>query len=116
MLRSFDYAAASVPGPHSPAWAAQCRAAFLRGYVDGELDETEQSVLHAYEADKAIYEVVYEMRNRPDWIGIPLRAVAELATENQDPTELARPTKEGAELARPTKEGAELTSPTREQE
>jgi maltokinase len=84
MLRSFDYAAASVPGPHSAAWAAQCRAAFLRGYVDGELDETESSVLRAYEADKAIYEVVYEMRNRPDWIGIPLRAVAELAADNQD--------------------------------
>ena len=114
MLRSFDYAAASVPAPHSPAWAAQCRAAFLRGYVDGELDETEQSVLRAYEADKAIYEVVYEMRNRPDWIGIPLRAVAELAAENQDPGELASPTKERGELASPTKERGELASPATE--
>jgi maltokinase len=68
------------------------------------LDETEQSVLRAYEADKAIYEVVYEMRNRPDWIGIPLRAVAELAAENQDPGELASPTKERGELASPTRE------------
>jgi maltokinase len=104
MLRSFDYAAASVPSPHSPAWAAECRAAFLRGYVDGELDETEQNVLHAYEADKAIYEVVYEMRNRPDWIGIPLRAVAELAADTQDPGELASPTQERGELASPTRE------------
>jgi maltokinase len=112
MLRSFDYAAASVPGPDSQAWAAQCRAAFLRGYVDGELDEPEQSVLRAYEADKAIYEVVYEMRNRPDWIGIPLRAVAELGTENQEPGEPASPTTERGEPASPTTERGELASPT----
>jgi maltokinase len=82
------------------AWAANCRAAFLRGYVDGELDETGASVLRAYEADKAIYEVVYEMRNRPDWIDIPLRAVAELAGGNQDSNQVSRP----GELASPTKE------------
>jgi maltokinase len=93
MLRSFDYAAASVPGPQSAAWATHCRAAFLRGYVDGELDKTETSVLRAYEADKAIYEVVYEMRNRPEWIDIPLRAVAELAAD-EEPGELTSPTRE----------------------
>jgi maltokinase len=84
MLRSFDYAAASVPGPHSQPWAAECRAAFLRGYTGAELGATEASLLRAYEADKAIYEVVYETRNRPDWVGIPLRALAELAADNQD--------------------------------
>ena len=93
MLRSFDYAAASVPGPHSKAWAAECRAAFLRGYVGTELRATEAKMLRAYEADKAIYEVVYEMRNRPDWVDIPLGAVAELAADNQ-PDEFASPTKE----------------------
>ncbi len=84
MLRSFDYAAASVPGPLCEAWAAECRAAFLRGYTGAELGATEANLLRAYEADKAIYEVVYETRNRPDWVGIPLRAVAELAADNQD--------------------------------
>jgi maltokinase len=93
MLRSFDYAAASVPGPHSKTWAAECRAAFLRGYVGTELRATEAKMLRAYEADKAIYEVVYEMRNRPDWVGIPLGAVAELAADNQ-PDEFASSTKE----------------------
>jgi maltokinase len=102
MLRSFDYAAASVPGPRSTAWAAECRAAFLRGYVAGEFSATEARVLRAYEADKAIYEVVYEMRNRPDWIGIPLHAVAELAGGNQESHQASRP--------------GELTSPAREQE
>jgi maltokinase len=83
MLRSFDYAAATVPGPHSSAWADECRTAFLRGYAGGELSATDVSMLRAYEADKAIYEVVYETRNRPDWVGIPLRAVAALAAENR---------------------------------
>jgi maltokinase len=93
MLRSFDYAAASVPGRQSATWATQCRTAFLNGYVDKKLDGTQASVLRAYEADKAIYEVVYEMRNRPDWIDIPLRAVAELAAD-EDQGELASPTRE----------------------
>ena len=111
MLRSFDYAAASVSGPHSAAWAAECRAAFLHGYVHGELDETEASVLRAYEADKAIYEVVYETRNRPDWIGIPLRAVAELAGENQDSDQVSP-----GEPASRTEKPGEPASRTREQE
>jgi maltokinase len=84
MLRSFDYAAATVPGPHSSAWADDCRTAFLRGYAGGELSATDVSMLQAYEADKAIYEVVYETRNRPDWVGIPLRAVVALAAENRE--------------------------------
>ena len=79
MLRSFDYAAASVTGPGSPSWAAECRAAFLDGYSGGGLSETNAAMLRAYEADKAIYEVVYEVRNRPDWVSIPLGAVATLA-------------------------------------
>ena len=79
MLRSFDYAAASVPGPGSSAWAAECRQGFLDGYSGGGLSESQAAVLRAYEADKAIYEVVYEVRNRPDWVSIPLGAVASLA-------------------------------------
>jgi len=135
MLRSFDYAAASVPGPRSEAWAAACRTAFLRGYTVAELGATEASLLRAYEADKAIYEVVYEMRNRPDWIRIPLRAVADLAAGNGDsggsdsaptfgdikqvptqPGKLASPPSESGELASPPHESGELASPTREEE
>ena len=89
MLRSFDYAAASVPGPDSAGWAQDCREAFLAGYASlgagsaAPSPAEENAVLDAYEADKAIYEVVYEARNRPDWVGIPLAAVAVLATANQ---------------------------------
>jgi maltokinase len=133
MLRSFDYAAASVPGPHSAAWAAECRAAFLRGYAGGELDAADAGILRAYEADKAVYEVVYETRNRPDWVDIPLRAVAVLAADDSDsegsdppptvvdsnqvpPGELASPPKQHSELVNPPQEHGERVSPTREQE
>jgi maltokinase len=79
MLRSFDYAAASVAGAGSPEWARECRTAFLRGYTGGDLDPEQAAAVHAYEADKAVYEVIYEVRNRPDWVSIPLGAVATLA-------------------------------------
>jgi maltokinase len=125
MLRSFDYAAASVPGPYGLAWAAECRTAFLRGYAGGELSAADESMLRAYEADKAIYEVVYETRNRPDWVGIPLRAAAALAADNRDsagsdpPPALEdsnQPPTESGELASPSTERGELVSPSREQE
>jgi len=80
MLRSFDYAAASVPGPTSRQWADACRSAFLDGYAGGELSAADEAALQAYVADKAVYEVVYEVRNRPDWVNIPLAAVAAITT------------------------------------
>jgi maltokinase len=79
MLRSFDYAAATVPGPGSARWLASAREAFLAAYADGPLSDQEQAILRAYEADKAVYELVYEVRNRPDWTAIPLGALRTLA-------------------------------------
>ncbi|HET9871075.1 MAG TPA: phosphotransferase [Propionibacteriaceae bacterium] len=95
MLRSFDYAAATVPGPHSEAWASTCRAAFLDGYAGGSLSPADAAALRAYEADKAVYEVVYEVRNRPDWVSIPLAAVATLSSTSDgsttsDPTSITK--------------------------
>ena len=59
--------------------------AFLRGYVDnsgrtseGALSPEQDLILRAYIADKAIYEAVYEARNRPSWLPIPLGAIARI--------------------------------------
>ncbi|MEU6357095.1 maltokinase [Streptomyces sp. NPDC047072] len=81
MLRSFDYAAHSTDLP-VPGWAEACRAAYCSGYaeVSGVDPRTDPVLLRAYETDKAIYEVVYEARHRPDWLPVPLSAVARYAT------------------------------------
>ncbi|MEU3743481.1 maltokinase [Streptomyces sp. NPDC032198] len=80
MLRSFDYAA-HVEKAARPEWATRCRTAFCDGYgATGLFDPQDIPVLlHAHEADRAVYEVLYESTHRPDWITAPLRAVARLA-------------------------------------
>ena len=89
MLRSFDYAARHSTVGLDPEdrralaaqrWAAECREAFLVGYAEagGEDPHKHAVLLRALELDKALYEVVYETRNRPTWIGIPLGAVRRL--------------------------------------
>ncbi|MEU2427690.1 maltokinase [Streptomyces sp. NPDC007851] len=85
MLRSFDYAAHSAASP-APGWADRCRAAYCSGYAEitGTDPRTDPVLLRAYETDKAVYEVVYEARHRPDWLPVPLSAVRRLATS--DPT------------------------------
>jgi maltokinase len=85
MLRSFDYAACQHgAGPDdawSSAWARTNRAAYCAGYAEGGgADPREDAVLlRAYETDKAVYEVLYEARNRPAWLGIPMAAIRRLA-------------------------------------
>ena len=89
MLRSFDYAArhatvdlpADDPGhARSQAWADQARQAFLAGYAQESARDprTDAVLLRALELDKALYEVVYEVRNRPSWAVIPMAAVHRL--------------------------------------
>ena len=92
MLRSFDYAARHqlltnpVAGPSSSLtakagdWVRRNSDAFCAGYAAaGGLDPAENSVLlRAMLLDKAVYEVIYEARNRPTWVSIPLESIAEL--------------------------------------
>ncbi|PZE29573.1 hypothetical protein DEJ02_06575 [Curtobacterium sp. MCLR17_042] len=88
MLRSFDYVAGALAHDAEPvdaaAWAAEARARFLEGYQRGTGADlaAHSALLDAFELDKAVYEVVYETRNRPDWVGIPLAAVARLVGDS----------------------------------
>lgn len=83
MLRSFDYVAGSLAMSQStPAedWAAAARAAFSAGYSEasGRDIRHDRALVDAFELDKALYETVYEARNRPEWIGIPVAAIERL--------------------------------------
>jgi maltokinase len=89
MLRSFDYAARHqlITRPRAPELAAQASDwvrrnsdAFCAGYAaaDGLDPEQNSVVLRAFLLDKAVYEVIYEARNRPTWLEIPLESLAEL--------------------------------------
>ncbi len=84
MLRSFDYAGGSHeqahPGASARSWVGGCQRAFLAGYAaeSGTDPRGLGGLLTAFELDKALYEVVYEARNRPSWLSIPLDAVGRL--------------------------------------
>ncbi|KUO16616.1 maltokinase N-terminal cap-like domain-containing protein [Streptomyces dysideae] len=83
MLRSFDYAAHSADLA-VPGWTETCRAAYCSGYaeVSGVDPRTDPVLLRAYETDKAIYEVVYEARHRPDWLPVPMAAIERYVTSD----------------------------------
>ena len=112
MLRSFQYAAwsagramidrgAVAPDGTSPldeavrAWAAWLSVAYLHGYLgtargDGTspslLPSTEEEidlVLQAYLLEKTLYELTYELGNRPDWAVIPLAGVRQLLDDSR---------------------------------
>ncbi|MFS8202495.1 maltokinase N-terminal cap-like domain-containing protein [Streptomyces sp. CWNU-52B] len=92
MLRSFDYAAHSLP--EIPGWADACRTAYCSGYAEagGRDPRTDPVLLRAYETDKAVYEVVYEARHRPDWLPVPMAAVRRLARPDRGPAPGPEPT------------------------
>lgn len=84
MLRSFDYVAGSYglshPGESAAEWASVCRRAFVDGYIErsGRDLREHHAILDAFEIDKALYEAVYEARNRPGWLSIPTDAISRL--------------------------------------
>jgi trehalose synthase-fused probable maltokinase len=89
MVRSFAYAGVASEllhgAPAPDGWEQEVRTAYLDGY----LEETDQSLLppsraaverllSVFELEKAVYELRYELDNRPDWVKIPVTGIARL--------------------------------------
>jgi maltose alpha-D-glucosyltransferase/alpha-amylase len=103
MLRSFEYAThvaraelaargvmlddESVLDATTSTWYTTAAHAFLHGYlqaIDGAPfatadDKEVVAALDTYCLEKALYEVDYELRSRPEWAAVPLRGVLRLA-------------------------------------
>jgi maltokinase len=92
MLRSFAYAASAselqrdTPAPEG--WEGRTRESFLTGYfgaVDQSLlppgETASRTLLTIFELEKAVYELRYELNNRPDWVRIPVAGIARLLEE-----------------------------------
>jgi maltose alpha-D-glucosyltransferase/alpha-amylase len=99
MLRSFDYAAVSAlksghiraedaPGlePWSRFWNHWVSVVFLKSYLavapqGGFLPKSKdemKTLLDIYVLEKAIYELGYELNNRPEWVGVPIQGILEI--------------------------------------
>jgi len=89
MLRSFSYAASAASflrAAEAPDdWEAQARAQFLDGYF-GTVDPSllppgaaaAERLLAVFELEKAVYELRYELDNRPEWVRIPVAGILRL--------------------------------------
>jgi maltose alpha-D-glucosyltransferase/alpha-amylase len=99
MLRSFHYAAYAPLlqqarsdeelrffGPWAYYWQKWVSAAFLKRYLEASRNaqfvpqsrEELELLLDAYILDKAVYELGYELNNRPSWVRIPLEGISQL--------------------------------------
>jgi maltokinase len=92
MLRSFAYAASASDlqrgRPAPERWEDRARESFLDGYF-GAVEPTlmppgeapTRTLLSVFELEKAVYELRYELNNRPDWVRIPVAGIARLLEE-----------------------------------
>ncbi len=103
MVRSFHYAAltglanCAPAGGGAPAaddrmesfarlWFASVSARFIASYFDATTaapfiprePEARQSLLECFLLEKAVYELGYELNNRPDWVRLPLAGILDL--------------------------------------
>jgi trehalose synthase-fused probable maltokinase len=106
MIRSFQYAAfaalfGQVPGVPTEGpdaarveawaafWTAWVSAVYLQTYFEEakglrsvpESDRERRLLLDAFLLQKALYELAYELNNRPDWVRIPLRGILSLIAQ-----------------------------------
>ena len=102
MIRSFEYAAGTAvhdaiargaqregsaeraaPGTWADLWSTWVTAAYVKGYREvakgsgfhPETEEEEAALLDAFVLDKAVYELGYELENRPEWVELPLEGI-----------------------------------------
>jgi maltose alpha-D-glucosyltransferase/alpha-amylase len=99
MLRSFDYAALSfLKGGEvrpedlsrsqvlSKSWSFWVSVVFLQSYLESSRskgflpasNEELKSLLDLYLLYKSVYELHYEMNNRPDWVSVPIRGILDI--------------------------------------
>jgi trehalose synthase-fused probable maltokinase len=89
MLRSFAYAATAAEltrdADVAADWERRARDRFLESYLEtveptllpaGEA--AIERLLAVFELEKAVYELRYELDNRPDWVGIPVAGIERL--------------------------------------
>jgi maltose alpha-D-glucosyltransferase/alpha-amylase len=102
MMRSYHYASesalrsgrlrledATVLLPWARAWTAWVRAAFVGEYLKSiggarfvpADDREKERMLAFYQLEKCIYEIRYELNNRPDWVEIPLQGLRQAMAE-----------------------------------
>jgi maltose alpha-D-glucosyltransferase / alpha-amylase len=75
--------------PWITLWEERTRQAFLEGYAEGahgaasypQNEEHARTLIELFTLEKALYEIRYELDNRPDWVGIPIRGVLDLLGE-----------------------------------
>jgi maltose alpha-D-glucosyltransferase/alpha-amylase len=105
MIRSFHYAAYSALHEHAVVrsedvplleqwvdlWYQYVSSTFLRSYLDAmdrspcvpQESEDVEILLHAFLLEKGIYELGYEINNRPDWISIPIKGIEDILRISQ---------------------------------
>src|SRR3954471_20553380 len=91
MLRSFAYAASAMTlleGRDAPdGWEERARQLFLDGYLASvepvlmPAGTSMDKLLAVFELEKAVYELRYELNNRPDWVRIPVAGILRMLEE-----------------------------------
>jgi predicted trehalose synthase len=78
----------SVLEPWAGFWYGWVATTFLQAYLDSAeqasfLPQTPSELrilLDIYVLEKAVYELAYELNNRPDWLRVPLQGITQLLT------------------------------------
>jgi trehalose synthase-fused probable maltokinase len=99
MFRSFQYVpfaflkgAGLQPSPWCAFWSDWACVAFLKGYLGAaagselwpQTNEDVRLLLDACVAEKAFYELQYELNNRPDWVDIPLQGLMAILKKREN--------------------------------